>query len=163
MDMQITLVDVVIGIVITWGWGLSIPLALRYFILKRPIDNSMAALIAGGLWITNIFIFTALKSQSKTHAALFLVAWASYWILTRKNRTSVANDEESIALADNGNKAVFVSEEINGHESPKLAAKPIDLGFKGKRTNIYLVASFIFYKVNCFDIKGKKQLATQEK
>ncbi len=27
----------------------------------------------------------------------------------------------------------------------------------------YLVASFVFYKVNRFDIKGKKQLATQEK
>lgn len=27
----------------------------------------------------------------------------------------------------------------------------------------YLVASFIFYKVNRFDLKGKKQLATQEK
>jgi predicted AAA+ superfamily ATPase len=27
----------------------------------------------------------------------------------------------------------------------------------------YLVASFIFYKLNRCDIKGKKQLATQEK
>ena len=27
----------------------------------------------------------------------------------------------------------------------------------------YLVESFVFYKVNRFDIKGKKQLATQEK
>lgn len=27
----------------------------------------------------------------------------------------------------------------------------------------YLVASFVFYKVNRFDLKGKKQLATQEK
>jgi predicted AAA+ superfamily ATPase len=27
----------------------------------------------------------------------------------------------------------------------------------------YLTASFVFYKVNRFDIKGKKQLATQEK
>ena len=27
----------------------------------------------------------------------------------------------------------------------------------------YLVTSFVFYKVNRFDIKGKKQLATQEK
>src|SRR5690606_16490444 len=27
----------------------------------------------------------------------------------------------------------------------------------------YLTASFVFYKVNRFDLKGKKQLATQEK
>lgn len=27
----------------------------------------------------------------------------------------------------------------------------------------YLVSSFVFYKVNRFDLKGKKQLATQEK
>ena len=27
----------------------------------------------------------------------------------------------------------------------------------------YLVASFVFYKVNRFDLKGRKQLATQEK
>ena len=34
-------------------------------------------------WFTNIVIFTALGSQSKTHRALFLVAVASYYILRR--------------------------------------------------------------------------------
>ena len=34
-------------------------------------------------WFLNIIIFTALGSKSKTHGALTLVAFVSYWILRK--------------------------------------------------------------------------------
>lgn len=82
--MDRSALDIVVSIILTWGWGLAIPLILRYAVLKRPLDKLIALFTTGGLWLLNIFIFTALGSQSKTHAALFLVAAVSYWILTKK-------------------------------------------------------------------------------
>jgi uncharacterized protein len=68
-----------------------------------------------------------------------------------------------------GNIAKFVAANIGKPLSPSRISNTL----KQDKQNIhhatvekyleYLVASFVFYKVNRFDIKGKKQLATQEK
>ncbi len=73
--------------VLTWGIGLTPPLLIRYAIIKRPLPKKAAIPLVVLFWFINIIIFTALGSQSKTHAALFLVAWASYYILHRKYAT----------------------------------------------------------------------------
>ncbi len=67
------------------------------------------------------------------------------------------------------NVAKFVAFNIGSQVSPSSIAKAL----KADNQNIhhstvekfidYLVQSFVFYRVNRFDIKGKKQLATQEK
>lgn len=63
----------------------------------------------------------------------------------------------------------FVASNIGNQLSPGNIAKILKQdGQNTHNTTVeryleYLVASFIFYRVNRFDLKGKKQLATQEK
>jgi predicted AAA+ superfamily ATPase len=68
-----------------------------------------------------------------------------------------------------GNIVKFIASNIGSSLSPSNISKTL----KQDKQSIhhatvekyleYLVASFVFYKVNRFDLKGKKQLATQEK
>jgi predicted AAA+ superfamily ATPase len=68
-----------------------------------------------------------------------------------------------------GNILKFIASSIGSQLSPSGISKSL----KADNQNIhhatvekfleYLVESFVFYKVNRFDIRGKKQLATQEK
>ncbi len=68
-----------------------------------------------------------------------------------------------------GNITKFVASNIGNPLSPNNIAKTLKQdGQHTHNTTVekyleYLVASFIFYKVNRFDLKGRKQLATQEK
>ncbi len=68
-----------------------------------------------------------------------------------------------------GNITKFVASNIGNPLSPGNIAKILKQdGQNTHNTTVekyleYLVASFIFYKVSRFDLKGKKQLATQEK
>lgn len=68
-----------------------------------------------------------------------------------------------------GNIVKFIASNIGNSLSPSNISKTLKQD--GQRIHHatvekyleYLVASFVFYKVNRFDLKGKKQLATQEK
>jgi predicted AAA+ superfamily ATPase len=68
-----------------------------------------------------------------------------------------------------GNITKFVASNIGSPLSPGNIAKTLKQdGQSTHNTTVekyleYLVASFVIYKVNRFDLKGKKQLATQEK
>ena len=68
-----------------------------------------------------------------------------------------------------GNITKFVASNIGSPLSPGNIAKTLKHdGQSTHNTTVekyleYLVASFVIYKVNRFDLKGKKQLATQEK
>jgi predicted AAA+ superfamily ATPase len=68
-----------------------------------------------------------------------------------------------------GNITKFISSSIGSPISPTNISKSlIQDGKKLHNTTVeryieYLVGSYIFYKVHRFDLKGKKQLATQEK
>lgn len=63
----------------------------------------------------------------------------------------------------------FVSTNIGNELSPSNISKSLKQDGKNIHHSTvekyleYLTASFVFYKVNRFDLKGKKQLATQEK
>lgn len=76
-------VTIIASIIITWGIGLAPPLIIRYAILKRPMDKWPAIGTCAIFWLLNIVIFTVLGSKSKTHAALTLVAFVSYWLLRK--------------------------------------------------------------------------------
>ena len=71
----------VISAVLTWGIGLSVPLLLRYALIRKPLSKVVSLVIVALLGVVNLVIFVSLGSQSKTHAALFLVGVASYYIL----------------------------------------------------------------------------------
>ena len=68
-----------------------------------------------------------------------------------------------------GNIVKFVASNIGSALSPSNISKTLKQDGQSihhatvEKYLEYLVASFVFYKVNRFDIKGKKQLATQEK
>jgi uncharacterized protein len=68
-----------------------------------------------------------------------------------------------------GNIIKFVASNIGNALSPGNIAKTMkEDGQTTHNTTVekyleYLVTSFVFYKVNRFDLKGRKQLATQEK
>ena len=79
---------IIVSFVLTWGIGLIPPLVIRYAIVRKPLSKGWAIGLVVFLWMVNIIIFTALGSQSKTHAALFLVAWTSYIILKKGNKTA---------------------------------------------------------------------------
>lgn len=68
-----------------------------------------------------------------------------------------------------GNIVKFVASNIGSALSPSNISKTLKQDGQSIHHSTvekyleYLTASFVFYKVNRFDIKGKKQLATQEK
>lgn len=68
-----------------------------------------------------------------------------------------------------GNIVKFVASNIGNALSPSNISKTLKQDGQSihhstvERYLEYLTASFVFYKVNRFDLKGKKQLATQEK
>ena len=68
-----------------------------------------------------------------------------------------------------GNVAKFLASSIGSMISPSNISKNMQLDGKSihhatiEKYLEYLTASFVFYAVNRFDLKGKKQLATQEK
>ena len=82
-------ITLIISALLTCGIGLTPPLLIRFLFMRRPIGKGWAIGTAAIFWFINIIIFTALGSTSKTHGALFLVAWTSYAIL-RKGHKKVA-------------------------------------------------------------------------
>jgi predicted AAA+ superfamily ATPase len=68
-----------------------------------------------------------------------------------------------------GNIVKFIASHIGSPISPSNIAKTLKADGQTTHHNTvekfieYLVASFVFYQVNRFDLKGKKQLLTQEK
>jgi len=68
-----------------------------------------------------------------------------------------------------GNLVKFLANNIGNQVSPSSISKALKADNQNIHHNTiekyieYLVESFVFYKVNRFDIKGKKQLATLEK
>jgi len=72
-----------LSFIFTWGVGLAPPLLIRFAIMRRPIGKGWAIGVVALFWVFNIVLFTALGSQSKSHGALALVAFASYAILRK--------------------------------------------------------------------------------
>lgn len=70
-----------VSLFITWGIGLLPPVITRFLILRRCISKIAARVFSVSFLVLNIIGFTIMGSESKTHAALFLVAFASYAIL----------------------------------------------------------------------------------
>lgn len=78
---EIDTITLILSLVLTWGIGLTPPILIRYIFFKRSIARWLAVGICTFLWLSNIFLFTALGSKSKTHAVLFIIAFVSYFIL----------------------------------------------------------------------------------
>jgi hypothetical protein len=68
---------------ITWGVGLLPPFLIRFVLMRRPISRGWAVGVVALFWVFNVILSIALESQSKTHTAFALVAFASYLILRK--------------------------------------------------------------------------------
>lgn len=77
----LTAETVILSLFLTWGIGLTPPLLIRFAVLKRALAAGHAVATCAVLWVANLALFTVLGSQSKSHFALTLVAFVSYWIL----------------------------------------------------------------------------------
>lgn len=77
------LLTLLFSAILTWGVGLAPPLLIRFAFIKHALSKPPALITVIFLWVFNFVIFTALGSESKTHGALLLVAWASYAILRK--------------------------------------------------------------------------------
>jgi len=75
-----------ISMVITWGIGMTPPLLIRYLLVKKPLEKKISIAIIIIQWFVNLMIFTALGSQSKTHAVLYIMAFISYRILIKDKK-----------------------------------------------------------------------------
>lgn len=84
LDPVTITVTIIFSIVLTWGIGLTPPLVIRYVVLKKPMEKWPAIGVCAFFWLFNLILFSVLGSQSKTHAALTLVAFVSYWLLRKK-------------------------------------------------------------------------------
>lgn len=75
--MELHPLELVLSLILTWVIGLAPPLLIRFNFNKAPIGKWPAVGTCTVLWFLNVMLFTALGSQSKTHGALTLVAFAS--------------------------------------------------------------------------------------
>lgn len=110
--------DIVLSIIFTWIIGLLPPVLIRFVFLKRPIAKWPAIGICSLFWFCNMVLFIALRSKSKTHAVLWLVAWISYLILRRENKpsNSTAPKEETIGAPMSASSTE--SSVTHGHDTP---------------------------------------------
>jgi len=86
--------------ILTWIVGLSVPLLIRYVFMKRAINKSSAIVIVIVLLFLQLALWTSLGSTNKSHAVLFFIAYASYYILRKRNKGEyeVVKDKDDIKL-----------------------------------------------------------------
>lgn len=142
-------VTIFFSMLLTWGIGLTPPLLIRYAFIKEPMNKGPAIGVCAFLWFLNIILFTALGSQSKTHGALLLVAFASYWILRKKASTRLsASQSDSMSEALGGD---FSTQRLNSDahvtEQNKELIQPPKTGWwrsKSKGFRLWIFSSVIW-------------------
>ena len=93
---EMTFPILIISFILTWVIGLSVPVLIRYVFLRRPINKFPALFIVIILYFIQIFVWVVvLGSTSKTHAALFFVAYVSYYILNKGYKKGASKEKEN--------------------------------------------------------------------
>lgn len=85
--MEYSFGNLLFSFLLTWVIGLIPPLLIRYALLRRPLSKGVSIGLCVVFWVANVIVFVALGSKSKTHGALTLVAFVSYWIYTSGEKT----------------------------------------------------------------------------
>jgi len=78
MELVLTLI---ISFIITWSIGLSLPLIIRFVVVRKFLSKGISIIISIVWYLVQIGIFQALQSQSKNHTALALTSFVGYYIL----------------------------------------------------------------------------------
>jgi hypothetical protein len=87
MELAVVLI---VSFIITWTIGLIPPVLIRYVFLKQPMAKKLAIVISAVFWLLNLILFISMGSGIKSHFALMIVAYVSYYILTREKKGSMS-------------------------------------------------------------------------
>jgi hypothetical protein len=146
-----------------------LPFSFKEYLTARNIDRSNKYLNYEALFFDYVNETSLPKGVDLREGGfdkIYEYLEAIYSTIIEKDITQRHQINDKRAFA---NIVKFVASNIGNQLSPSNISKTL----KHDGQNIhhstvekyldYLVASFVFYKVNRFDLKGKKQLATQEK
>jgi hypothetical protein len=146
-----------------------LPFSFKEYFLARKIDTSNKYLNYEALffdYVNETSLPKGVELREGGFDKIYEYLEAIYATIIEKDITQRHKINDKRAF---GNITKFVASNIGNPLSPGDIAKILKQdGQHTHNTTVekyleYLVASFIFYKVNRFDLKGKKQLATQEK
>lgn len=124
---------IITGFLFTWVAGLFLPILLRFVILRKPIGKFLAIFLVSIVYFIQFVIATALNPERKSHAPLFLVAWAGYLILRKRKNTQEENKTKNTKF-----------------EIASLAKKPLNFWL--------LVISLALVLIATFSNQGKSSL-----
>lgn len=146
-----------------------LPFSFKEYLTTRSIDTSNRYLNYEALffdYINETSLPKGVELREGGFDKIYEYLEAIYTTIIEKDITQRHQINDKRAF---GNIVKFVASNIGNPLSPGNIAKMLKQdGQSTHNTTVekyleYLVASFVFYKVNRFDLKGKKQLATQEK
>ncbi|MBN2779317.1 MAG: ATP-binding protein [Bacteroidales bacterium] len=146
-----------------------LPFSFKEYLLARKIDTANRYLNYEALffdYVNETSLPKGVDLREEGFDKIYEYLEAIYATIIEKDITQRYQINDKRAF---GNITKFVASNIGNPLSPSNIAKTLKQdGQHTHNTTVeryleYLVGSFIFYKVNRFDLKGKKQLATQEK
>ncbi len=146
-----------------------LPFSFKEYLIARDIDTSNKYLNYEALFFDYINETSLPKGVELREGGYDIIQEyleAIYTTIVEKDITQRHQINDKRAF---GNIVKFVASNIGNPLSPGNIAKTLKQdGQTTHNTTVeryleYLTASFVFYKVNRFDLKGRKQLATQEK
>jgi len=146
-----------------------LPFSFKEYLTARNIDTSNRYLNYEALffdYVNETSLPKGVELREGGFDKIYEYLEAIYATIIEKDITKRYHINDKRAFGD---ITKFVASNIGNPLSPGNIAKTLKQdGQNTHNTTVekyleYLVASFIFYKVNRFDLKGKKQLATQEK
>jgi uncharacterized protein len=146
-----------------------LPFSFKEYLTARNIDTSNKYLNYEALffdYVNETSLPKGVELREGGYDKIYEYLDAIYTTIVEKDITQRHQINDKRAF---GNVVKFVASNIGNPLSPGNIANTLKQdGQTTHNTTVekyleYLVASFVFYKVNRFDLKGKKQLATQEK
>lgn len=146
-----------------------LPFSFKEYLTARSIDTSNKYLNYEALffdYVNETSLPKGVELRERGFDKIYEYLEAIYTTIIEKDITQryQINDKRSF-----GNIVKFVASNIGCPLSPSNISKTLKQDGQSihhatvEKYLEYLVASFVFYKINRFDLKGKKQLATQEK
>ncbi|MDR2968872.1 MAG: ATP-binding protein [Tannerellaceae bacterium] len=146
-----------------------LPFSFAEYLELRGIDTGNKYLNYEALffdYVNETSMPKGIELREKGFGAVYEYLESLYATIIEKDITQRRQINDKRAF---GNIVKFVASNIGSRLSPSSISTSLKADWKSiHRETVesyleYLVESFVFYKVNRFDIKGKKQLATQEK
>lgn len=146
-----------------------LPFSFKEYLTAREIDTSIKYLNYENLffdYINETSLPKGIELRESGFDEIYEYLEAIYNTIVEKDITQRHKINDKRAF---GNIVKFVASNIGNALSPSNISKTLKQDGQSihhatvEKYLEYLVASFVFYKVNRFDLKGKKQLATQEK